>query len=1243
MILAIFFVSLLAVSVVSAADNATDDVVSVEKATDDVVSVEKATDDVVSVEIEDNINVENNQAILGENENTDGNFTDLSNEIKSTGENQTLSLNKSYVFDSNCDLNNYITLDKPITIDGNNHFIDAQNSTGIFMITGKNVVLKNIIFKNAKSVSGAAINSRQNSQFTIINCTFINNTATSYSGGAIYVLDKNCSVINSTFESNSAEEAGNCIYLHPFAKNSLISGSKFFNNGGRSNGQVYFSDVQATIINCQFYNNNKTSVILTGKNSKVINSTFKNNNDYSISVISNNCIIDNCDFEDNVKYSIYMGQSQNSTIINCNFTNNSAYSVYCINSINGSISNCNFTNNSAYSILDINSINGSISNCFFNKNRDYSIFWSGGSNGKLCNSTFRDNVVGSRDVVAWNVENGLIFNNTFENNEGTAVRVSSDNTTIQMCSFNKNSEGNSIEWYNTLGKINNCTFINNNYTPVFYSGSLLTISNSNFENNSGGRLGGAIQINKGTLNISNSNFTNISAVYGGLNTRGGAIYSSNESYISDCNFMNCSADKGGAIYSSNELYISDCSFMNCSAEYNGGAIYSNELFNSSISDCSFMNCSARNSGGAIEVVAYNSSISDCSFMNCSSFNGGALYVMGNNSTVSSSNFVNCSADDWGGSICVCADNLTISNSNFTSKSQAIYVVSRENITISNNNIEINGDCESAITLYGGTSIITDNIINVEGSSEITGILLDSHVKSEIVNNEITSNGISAINSKSPQVNITIKNNGLTANGKYGNEAIKTDGGTIDAEGNTKVYLNPNMNVVSDSSFNETTLEMVVTINVSINETATENVTVTLYDSKGNIKFRENVTIIRGDAKFTKSGWGDDEYNYTVDYLGDDNFKPASINGTVTVKDPRSVAPLNVVANAGLDAKEFVMVVTINTTSEASGNVTVTLYNPDGSVEHIENVSFVNGEAIFIEANLANGVYNYTVEYRANAEWKANSVSGNVTVNDTRSAPDTDNISLSINGQSGTIKLPDDAQGKITVTIAGKDYEADVVNGVANVKLPSLADGKYDYTIAYSGDGKYSSFTKTGSLTVINPKIIAKDTAVQYSAKGKYSVTVYGSDGKAASGVYVVFKISGKQVAKVKTNAKGVATYVVTKNPGTYKISAAALGKTVTKKLTVNHILKLQKVKVKRSAKKLVIKATLAKVNGKYLKGKKIVLKFKGKKYKAKTNKKGVAKFTIKKKVLKKLKKGKKVTYQATYLKDTVKKTVKVKK
>ena len=73
-----------------------------------------------------------------------------------------------------------------------------------------------------------------------------------------------------------------------------------------------------------------------------------------------------------------------------------------------------------------------------------------------------------------------------------------------------------------------------------------------------------------------------------------------------------------------------------------------------------------------------------------------------------------------------------------------------------------------------------------------------------------------------------------------------------------------------------------------------------------------------------------------------------------------------------------------------------------------------------------------------------------------------------------------------------------------------------------------------------------------------------------------------------------------------------------------------------------MKVTLKK-GKKALNYKKITFKFNGKKYTSWTNKKGVAKVTIKKAVLKKLKVGKTVKYQATYKKDTVKKSAKVKK
>ena len=89
-------------------------------------------------------------------------------------------------------------------------------------------------------------------------------------------------------------------------------------------------------------------------------------------------------------------------------------------------------------------------------------------------------------------------------------------------------------------------------------------------------------------------------------------------------------------------------------------------------------------------------------------------------------------------------------------------------------------------------------------------------------------------------------------------------------------------------------------------------------------------------------------------------------------------------------------------------------------------------------------------------------------------------------------------------------------------------------------------------------------------------------------------------------------------------------------------LTLKKVNIRKSAKKLTLSATL-KINGKAAKNKTVIFRFKKKNYKAKTNKKGVAKVTIKKSALKKLRAGTKVTYKVKYSTKTIAKTVKVKK
>ena len=247
-------------------------------------------------------------------------------------------------------------------------------------------------------------------------------------------------------------------------------------------------------------------------------------------------------------------------------------------------------------------------------------------------------------------------------------------------------------------------------------------------------------------------------------------------------------------------------------------------------------------------------------------------------------------------------------------------------------------------------------------------------------------------------------------------------------------------------------------------------------------------------------------------------------------------------------------------------------------------------------------------------------------------------------KSITFQVPSQANGELSVSLDGKPISVSLVDSKASIKMSNFSIGEHNILFDYNDD-YYGHFVKEYNFEILpHPiRLVAKDINMSYYDGTYFKVTVYGKDGKIAKGVNVTFYVNGKKYKTVKTDSKGIAQFKIVQVPKTYTVAAKSLGKTVTKKVIVKRILVLKAMKIKKSAKKLVLSASLKKVKGKYLKNKLITFKFNGKTYKAKTNSKGVAKVTIKKAVLKKLKVGKKVKYQATYVKDTVKKSATVKR
>lgn len=159
----------------------------------------------------------------------------------------------------------YLDASHSLIVDG--IFITAGNAApnddggGILIEAGSPTIRKCTFAGNRSTDRGGAIASINAETAPLIEqCTFYGNGADSGNGGAIYLasdpLSGQARVINSTFDSNFANEKGGAIYLS--TSSAGIANSTFVNNsvGDTGNGSaIYIKDGSATLVNSIIWHN----------------------------------------------------------------------------------------------------------------------------------------------------------------------------------------------------------------------------------------------------------------------------------------------------------------------------------------------------------------------------------------------------------------------------------------------------------------------------------------------------------------------------------------------------------------------------------------------------------------------------------------------------------------------------------------------------------------------------------------------------------------------------------------------------------------------------------------------------------------------------------------------------------------------------------------------------------------------------------------------------------------------------
>ena len=1119
------------------------------------------------------------------------NFEDLKNLIDAANPGDIIELDDDYINDGSVSADG-ITISKAITIDGKGHTLNANGNSRAFNINANGVLIKNTKFINGhQSNTGSAIY-WSDCCVSVVNCTFINNAA-DYDGGAIGWTGSgsaNSSVSDCTFINNTAKMGGGAIYCS-WSDNWSITNCFIENSYARYDGGavITWGVNNGLISNCTFQDNSAgrdgETIFWYNGNGNIDNSNFININQHGGKVIhssNNDAIISNSAFVDETVESlddIIYG----GTVINCTL-NGKLPKVTATMEI--TVKDIEYGETATINITLPSDATGNISISIGGKN--YLKMIVGGkvtlsiSNLDVGNYTVHAEYFGDDKYLP--VDDSITFT---VNPKGiktfTDLKNLIDNalpqSTIELDDDYIN-DGSVSEAGITISK------------AITIDGKGHTLDAN--------KLSRIFHIQADNIVLRNITFNNGYSI-----TNGGGVYFNGISAcaVYNCTFENCSANRGGAIY----LKISNT----LGSAYNSDVLASEFVSANGVTYCVFTDCSAVESGGSIYWEANEGRIERSRFINSNAPVGKAIYAT-YNVAVSNSDFETEGSETIDDLVCGGdVTNCTI-NGNETDKKE-------ETATT----VEINAD----IIHIGESISITPSVKDKNGNT-VSG-------KVEIFINGASIGSIDANKALIQYPELGTYNVFARFNGDETYERSTSASKTF-----TVIKKTPQITV----NVVEIEVGQDKNINITLPDDATGKVNITLYNN-GRVIQTATYDLNKGKASETYSNLALGVYNVTIEYSGDDNYYGAK-DCIIFMVRPHVEISKNVVV--GDDVR-----IIIDNLANTTGKIQIYVDEGLELAFRFENQIDCNLTTKYFTAR------NHTVTFK----YEGNSFDANIfnywDKLENRYVPFgydmyLEPINITVKDQVASdnagvvdIELPDDAKGTIEVFINGVSVKVvDVINGVAKIDLSAYKDGKYTITLKYSGDDKYAAFSQTSQASVKNnvpAKITAKALTMVYSSGTKYSVTVMTKTNKCLSGVTVNFLINGKSYGKAKTNSKGVASIKITKVPGSYKITAKVNKISTTKALKVKHILTLKTAKVKRSAKKLVLQASLAKVNKKYLKNKKITFKFNGKKYTAKTNKKGVAKVTIKSKVLKKLKKGKKIKYQATYLKDTVKKTAKVKK
>ena len=1067
-----------------------------------------------------------------------GTFTDLANEIANAG--NELNLNRNYTYDREIDQYIQIKINKSIVINGNGFTINGNyGEVGAFNITSSNVVLNNIVFDNLKSVYGGAVywggvnGTLSDCSFigcraqndggavfwhkdalngTLSGCSFVGCRCTYGDGGAVEWEGANGALSDCSFIGCYAENNGGAVYW--MGVNGALSDCNFVNCSSPygylyRGGAVYWNTraLKGTLSGCSFVNCSAIqggAVYWRSNDGAIVESSFKNcsaiytySDDYDCNggavYLSGNwsavadCIFIDCSATDYGGGIYFSGM--NCSLINPGFEGciaSEGSDWYSVNSLNVtgiaviviSTSDIYVGEDLIVDVLVSDDATGSVTLSVNNKNYTNDLVNSRAS------FTVSGLSVGTYDIIVY-YSGDATFNAT---RASTKVKVSEPDIIII-------SVQDLVKHYQDPDKLiinvtkNGSPVVNEAITIIFHYEDFPDIYYKR-TTNANGQATMNINLMAGTYNATVS-YQNISVPVKVTVLKANAVISaSNVSFT----YKDPNSELSATMTNENGR---SAFRENLNFDLNGKTY---TAMTDSTGKASIL-IDALPPGTYTATISYNGTNYEASAIT-------ALVTVTKAGTVISAPDVNVSYSNPSGELVativnehgkplVVNLNVNLNGKDYTVKtdsdgraSLAIGTLSPGTYTAT---ISYKGSgnykastTTAKVTVTKSTTVISApdaNITYKDPSGALVATMTNEHGKPLVVNLNVELNGktYTVRTDSNGQASVpldTLTPGTYTATISYkGSSNYKTSTVTakvtvsksdtiISAPDANITYKDPNGELVA-TIINEHGKPLVVTLSVNINgKTYTVKT-----DSNGQ-------AIIPIDTLTPGT------YTATISYKGSNNYKATTATAKVTVTKSATVISAPNVNIAYKDPNgELVATITNEHGKPLVVNLNIKL---NGKTYTVKTDS--NGQASIAIDTLTPGTYTATISYKGSGNYKASTVTTNVTVTKADTIISAPNVKIAYKDPSGElIATITNEHGKplvvnLNIKLNGKTYTVKTdSNGQTSIAIGTLSPGKYTATISYKGSSNYKASTATAKVTVTKAGTVlsAQDVTIAY--------------------------------------------------------------------------------------------------------------------------------------------------------------------